>query len=64
MVRSYQGKNGKPYEIRGRNKESWGIPSAHRMYNRQKSYWCDFDQKENTVMRKEQMIKTPKSLVK
>ena len=64
QVGLYQGKKRKLQQSRGPNKVNWGVLSTHRRYNRQKTYCCDFDQKEKTVMRKEQMIKTPKSLVK
>ena len=61
LIGSYQGKKGKPQQIRSHNKENWGVPSTGR---RQKTYWCDFDRKEKTVMRKELMIKTPKCFIK
>lgn len=61
LVGSYQGKKGKLQQSRSRNKENWGVPSTRR---RPKTYWCDFDQKEKTLMRKKQMIKTQKSLIK
>ena len=64
LVGSYPNKKGKLQQARDPNKVNWGVPSTHRSYNRQTRYWCDFDQKEKKVMRKEQMIKKPTNLVK
>ena len=57
-------KKGKLQQSRDLNKVNWGVPSTNRKHNRQTRYWCDFNQKEKKIMRKEQMIKKPKSLVK
>ena len=59
-----QRKEGKPQQSRGCNKANQGVLSTRQRYNRQTRYRCDFDQKEKKLMRKEQMIKSPTSLVK
>ena len=49
-------KKGKLQQSRDLNKVNWGVPSTHRRHNRQTRHWCDFNQKEKKIMRKEQSL--------
>ena len=55
---------GKPQQSRGCNRVNQSVLNKHKRHNRKTRHWCDFDEKDKKLMRKEQLIKNPTSLVK